>query len=108
MKAYLAADGMDARRSPKRVVDAHPPDPPRGRDFQRQKQRCQRTSVSGRMIVRTFRIDGNRRYSWIKNQRSLFVSRTRPCILRRKTTNWRAGNSNAPARAKARGPVPDA
>jgi len=29
----------------------------------------------------------NHRYSWIKNQRSLFVSRTRPCILRRKTIN---------------------
>jgi len=28
------------------------------------------------MIVTTFRIDGNQRYSWIKNQRSLFVSRT--------------------------------
>jgi hypothetical protein len=26
------------------------------------------------MIVRTCRIDGNQRYSWIKNQRSLFVS----------------------------------
>jgi hypothetical protein len=45
---------------------------PRGRDFQRQYERkpalCQRTSVSGRMIVRTCRIDGNQRYSWIKNQ----------------------------------------
>jgi len=30
------------------------------------------------MIVRTCRIDGNQRYSWIKNQRSWFVSRTRP------------------------------
>jgi hypothetical protein len=38
--------------------------PPRGRDFQRQPALCQRTSVSGRMIVRTFRIAGNRRYSW--------------------------------------------
>jgi hypothetical protein len=44
-------------------------------------------TVSGRTIVRTFKIDGNHRYSWIKNQRSLFVSRTRPCILRRKTIN---------------------
>src|SRR6266403_1932889 len=33
------------------------------------------------MIVRTFRIDGNKRYSWTKNQRSLFVSRTRPASL---------------------------
>jgi hypothetical protein len=30
------------------------------------------------MIVRTCRIDGNQRYSWMRNQRSLFVSRTRP------------------------------
>src|SRR5258708_36385127 len=40
-------------------------------------------SVSGRMMVRTCRIDGDQRYSWIKNQRSLFVNRTRPCSLRR-------------------------
>src|SRR5450631_1639862 len=57
--------------------------PPLERDFQRQYQRkparCHRTSVSGWTIVRTFKIDGNQRYSWIKNQRSLFVSRTRPC-----------------------------
>jgi hypothetical protein len=34
------------------------------------------TSVAGRMIVRTCRIDGNQRYSWIKNLRSWFVTRT--------------------------------
>ena len=39
-------------------------------------------SVSGRITVRTLRIDGNQRYSWIKNQRSLFASRTRPGTLR--------------------------
>src|SRR5258707_8175357 len=39
------------------------------------------------MIVRTCRIDGNQRYSWIKSRRSLFVSRTRPCSLRLKTIN---------------------
>src|ERR1035441_10255747 len=33
------------------------------------------------MIVRTCRIEGNQRYSWIKNQRSWFVSRTRPGSL---------------------------
>jgi hypothetical protein len=37
------------------------------------------------MIVMTCKIDGNHRYNWINNQRSLFVSRTGPCILRRKT-----------------------
>src|SRR5258705_14004774 len=46
---------------------------------------CQRTSVSGRVIVRTFRIDGNQRYIWTKNQRSLLVSCARPLTLRRKT-----------------------
>jgi len=40
------------------------------------------------MTVRTVRIDGNQRYSWIKNQRSLFASLTRPRSLRRKTINW--------------------
>src|ERR1700731_111289 len=39
------------------------------------------------MIVRTRRIDGHQRYSWIKNQRSWSVSRTRPCSLRFKTIN---------------------
>src|SRR5258707_15742319 len=38
------------------------------------------------MIMRTFRIDRDQRYSWIKNQRSLFVSRTRPCSPRRLKT----------------------
>src|SRR5438034_7236741 len=41
--------------------------PPRERDFQRQYRRkparCQRTRVSGRMIVMALRIDGNHRYS---------------------------------------------
>ncbi len=55
--------------------------------FQYEWALCQRTSVSGRMIVRTDRIDGNQRYSWIKNQRSWFVSRMRPRSLRRKTIN---------------------
>src|SRR6266436_3491247 len=40
------------------------------------------------MIVRTCRIAGNQRYSWIKNQRSWFVSRTRPCSPHLKTINW--------------------
>jgi hypothetical protein len=40
------------------------------------------------MIVRTFRIDENQRYNWIKNKRSWFVSRTRPCSLHLKRFNW--------------------
>ena len=36
----------------------------------------------------TFRTDGNHRYSWIKNKRSLFVSRTRLCTIRRNITTW--------------------
>jgi hypothetical protein len=85
-----------AWRTPKRILHAHPPDqraqlrfdlqPSHGSDFQRQQQRkpalCQRTSVSGWTIVRTFGIDVNQGYSWIKNQRSLFMSRTRPCSQR--------------------------
>lgn len=47
--------------------------------------RCQRKSISGRMIVKACKIDGNQRYSWIKNQRSWLVSRTGPCSLRLKT-----------------------
>src|SRR5213080_4721006 len=56
--------------------------PPRKRDFQRQYRRkpprCQRTRVSGRMIVMVFRTDGNHRYSWTKNKRSPFLRWTRP------------------------------
>jgi hypothetical protein len=51
------------------------------------EHRCHRTSVSGRTIVRNCKIDGYHRYSSIRNQRSLFVSRTLSCILRRNTTN---------------------
>jgi len=42
--------------------------------------------VTSRM---TCRIDGNHRYSSIKNQRSLFLSRIRLWTLRRNPTNWR-------------------
>src|SRR6266567_4652001 len=56
--------------------------PPRERDFHRQylrkPARCQRTRVSGRMIVMALRIDGNHRYIMTKNKRSQFVSWTRP------------------------------
>jgi hypothetical protein len=45
---------------------------------------CANARGFGRTVT-TCRIDGNPRYSWIKNQRSLFVSRTRPCSLRLKT-----------------------
>src|SRR6266513_5933796 len=61
--------------------------PPRERDFHRQywrkPARCQRTRVSGRMIVMALSADGNHRYSWTKNKRSPFVSWTRPRTLRR-------------------------
>ena len=33
--------------------------------------RCQRNNVLGRMIVMALRIDGNQRYSWMKNRRSV-------------------------------------
>src|SRR5262245_28457460 len=65
--------------------------PPRERDFQRQYRqkpaRCQRTRVSGRMIVMALSTDGNQRYSWMKNSRSPFVKRTRPRTLRCSTTS---------------------
>ena len=41
------------------------------------------------MIVMALRTEGNHRYSRMKNQRSLFVSRTRPRSLRRNTIDWR-------------------
>src|SRR6266702_8896062 len=66
--------------------------PPREPDFQRQYRRkparCQRTRVSGRMIVTALRTEGNQRYSGTKNKRSPFVSWTRPRTLRRNTLNW--------------------
>src|SRR4029453_7705964 len=66
--------------------------PPRNRDFHRQYRRkpdrCQRTRVSGRMIVMALRTDGNHRYSWTRNKRSPFVSWTRPRTLRRSTISW--------------------
>src|SRR5262249_5203212 len=58
------------------------------RQYRRKPARCQRTRVSGRMIVMALRTDGNNRYSWTKNKRSPFVSRTRPCTLRRSTISW--------------------
>jgi len=65
--------------------------PPRERDFQRQYRRkparCQRTRVSGRMIVIAFKTEGNHRYSWIRNKRSPFVSWMRPLTFRRSTAS---------------------
>src|SRR5882724_868157 len=62
--------------------------PHRERDFQRQQQRkparCQRTSVSGSIIVTTFRIEGNQRYISTKNPQSLFVRWALPRTFRRK------------------------
>src|SRR6266496_5775537 len=94
-KPQLEQFAVDAWRTPKRIFDAHPPNQhtqlclylrspsqaarlPLPVAVPRNPAPCQRTSVSGRMIVRTCKIDGNQRYSWMKNQRSLFVSRTRP------------------------------
>jgi hypothetical protein len=87
LKAELDQLAMDARRSPQRIVDAHPPDrraqvrvdlrtAPRERNFQRQYRRkparWHRTRVSGGTIVMALRTDGNHRYSWMKNKRSLY------------------------------------
>src|SRR5437016_5707549 len=84
---------MDARRTPQRIVNTHPPDQraqvrvdlgpaSKGAGFptpvMAKAGRCQRTRVSGRMIVMALSIDGNHRYSRTKNKRSPFVSWTRP------------------------------
>src|SRR5438876_9225360 len=88
---------MDARRTPQRIVNTHPPDQraqvrvdlgpaSKGAGFptpvMAKAGRCQRTRVSGRMIVMALSIDGNHRYSRTKNKRSPFVSWTRPRTLR--------------------------
>jgi hypothetical protein len=68
------------------------------RHYRRKPARCQRTRVSGRTTVMTFRTDGNHRYSWMKTKRSLFVSRTRLCTMRRNTTTWcRSAAFSAPS-----------
>jgi hypothetical protein len=64
----------DASVSRSRVIE---------RQYRRKPARCDRTRVSGRTIVMALRTDGNHRYSWMKNKRSPFVSRTRPRTFRR-------------------------
>src|SRR6478736_4226168 len=57
-------------------------------------------SVSGRMIWRTPIIDGNQRYSWTKNRRSLLVSRALPRHVRPSTIScWRRTAFSASSRA---------
>ena len=100
LKPELEQFAVDARRAPKWVLDAHPPDQLAQLRFNlRSPSQWARLptpvaaksgfmpthEVSGRMIVRISRIDGNQRYSWINNKRSWFVNRTRPCGLRLKT-----------------------
>ncbi len=91
LKSEFEQFAVDTRRTPKRIFDAHPRISARrsvsidlGSPSQwarissasnsESRARCQRTSVSGRVTVRTCRIDGNQRYNWMMNQRSLFVS----------------------------------
>src|SRR6516162_8848290 len=96
-KAELEQLAMNTRGAPQWIVNAHPPDQraqvrvdlrtaPREWDFHRQYRRkparCQRTRVSGRMIVMALRTDGNHRYSMTKKKRSPFVSWTRSLTLR--------------------------
>ena len=57
-------------------------------------------SVSGRMIWRTPIIDGNQRYSWTKNRRSLLVSRALPRHVRpSRISCWRRTAFSASSRA---------
>lgn len=67
--------------------------------------RCQRTSDLAWTIVITVRIDGTQRYSWTKNQRSWFVSRTRPRRLRR--TNIPIGPLRGGQSSRMGGIAPD-
>jgi hypothetical protein len=86
LEAELEQLAMNARRSSARSSASIFGRPPRERDFHRQYRqkpaRCQRTRVSGRMIVMALSTDGNHRYSMTKNKRSPFVSWTRPRTLR--------------------------
>src|SRR6476646_12216542 len=89
LKPELEQLAVDAWCAPRRIFNAHPPD-------QYAQLRVDLRSPSpwarlptpidakagpvptheglGRTIVTTFRLDGNQRYSWIKNKRSWFVS----------------------------------
>ena len=92
------------------MVRRNAPQAGRGRIFQSAFPLRGRRSCAGRLCSRTFRIDGNQRYSWIKNRRSWFVGRTRPCSLRLKTFNWcrstafSASSRNFDLNGKARTP----
>src|SRR6266446_4184980 len=91
-KTELEQLAMNARCAPKQILNAHTPDqcPQIRTDLRSASQvprfpapvRCQRTRVSGRMVVMALRTDGNQRYNWMKNRRSLFVNWTRPRIFR--------------------------
>src|SRR5258708_5002666 len=103
LKPELEQFAVDAWRAPQRIFDAHSPD----QDAQfrldlRSPSPWARlpTPVAAKSVSvptherlgpddceNLFRIAGNQRYSWIKNQRSWFVSRTRPRGLRLKTIN---------------------
>src|SRR5262245_52687089 len=84
---------MNPRCTPKPIFNAHLPDqcpqicgdlrptshlPRFPTPVATNPARCQRITVSGRMIVMALRTDGNQRYNWMKNRRSLLVNRTRP------------------------------
>jgi hypothetical protein len=98
----FASDAVDAWRTPKRIFDAHPAD-----QYAQLRVDLRSPSLGARLPTpvtakagpvptherlrpddcENLRIDGNQRYSWIKNQRSWFVSRTRPGSLRLTTFN---------------------
>src|SRR4030088_2927679 len=97
LKSELEQLAMDARRSPQRIVNAHPPDQraqvrvdlrpaSKGPGFptpvQAEAGAGPSHEGSGRKMVMALRTDGNHRYSWMK-KRSPFVSRTRPRTFRR-------------------------
>ena len=103
LKAELEQLAVDARRSPQRIVPAHPSDQraqvpvdlrptSKGAGFPTPVPAeagsvPSHEGLSGRTIVMALRIVGNHRYSWMKNKRSPSVRRTRPRTFRRSMTS---------------------
>src|SRR5882724_6511630 len=101
-KPELEQFAVDAWRAPQRIFDAHPAD-----EYAQLRVDLRSPSLWARLPTpviakagpvpthqrhgpddgENLQDDGNQRYSWIKNKRSWFVSRTRPCGLRLKTIN---------------------
>ena len=102
LKPELEQFAVDARRSPERVLNAHPPDqrtevnsicgrPPRERDFPTPVAAKARPMPTHQRLGTDDREDLQNRWNQSiqldQEPAIVFVSRTRPCTLRRKTIN---------------------